>query len=269
MVLWWDGGGRGERFIQLVKPHIKRGVRGDALNFFVSLIEKLFRVRIIDIFENRYEMNGNGNGEPMENELEEETTFVDILDAIADILGEDNGAEQEEEKEGDGGDDEMDQDDSDYNNDDDHKTRFTSSEIHGMTKTKAFYIYRNHNQLEDDIQGGKPISGIVAINETPNGTQVFEFQVVFRKPVKQLARRRVVFNDTEGVNFHGMWCATLTVEEENEQDLPPLKDDSAMKNLQAIVKISAVAIPLWYVLGCDHVDSNKFCVNQLVEEQNE
>ena len=260
LVLWWDGGGRGERFIQLVKPHIKRGVRGDALNFFVSLIEKLFRVRIIDIFENRYEMNGNGNGEPMANELEEETTFVDILDAIADILGEDNGAEQEEEKEGDGGDDEMDQDDLDYNNDDDHKTRFTSSEIHGMTKTKAFYIYRNHNQLEDDIQGGKPISGIVAINETPNGTQVFEFQVVFRKPVKQLARRRVVFNDTEGVNFHGMWCATLTVEEENEQDLPPLKDDSAMKNLQAIAKMSAVAIPLWYVLGPEHVDSNKFCV---------
>ena len=57
-----------------------------------------------------------------------------------------------------------------------------------------------------------------------------------------------------------MWCATLIVEDEDEQDLPPLNDDSAMKDLQAIAKISAVAIPLWYVLGRDHEDSNKFCV---------
>ena len=35
LILWWDGGGKGERFIQMVKPHIKQGVRVDSLKFFV------------------------------------------------------------------------------------------------------------------------------------------------------------------------------------------------------------------------------------------
>jgi hypothetical protein len=33
LILWWDGGGKGERFIQQIKPHIKKGVREDAPNF--------------------------------------------------------------------------------------------------------------------------------------------------------------------------------------------------------------------------------------------
>ena len=33
LVLWWDGGGKGERFIQMVKPHIQRGVCADVRAF--------------------------------------------------------------------------------------------------------------------------------------------------------------------------------------------------------------------------------------------
>jgi hypothetical protein len=105
--------------------------------------------------------------------------------------------------------------------------------------------------------GCKPISGIVAVEQLADGKTAFEFQVVFRKPVKQLARRKVVFNDKQGVYFNGLWCAPLTVEDEDEMELPPLNDT---KELQGIAKISAVAIPLRYILGQGHKDSNKFCV---------
>ena len=93
--------------------------------------------------------------------------------------------------------------------------------------------------------------------------------MVFRKPVKQLARRKVVFNDKKGIYFHGMWCATLNVEEENEEELPAFNDSKeieetaklpAIKELQAVAKMSAVAIPLSYIIGRNHKDSNKFCV---------
>ena len=61
LVLWWDGGGKGERFIQTVKPHIKRGVRGDLLTFFVRLLEKLFKGRLLDLMEGCYSSDNGEN----------------------------------------------------------------------------------------------------------------------------------------------------------------------------------------------------------------
>jgi hypothetical protein len=54
LILWWDGGGKGERFIQMVKPHIKQGVRVDSLKFFVTLLEKIFKVRQLELLEARH-----------------------------------------------------------------------------------------------------------------------------------------------------------------------------------------------------------------------
>jgi hypothetical protein len=263
LVLWWDGGGRGERFIQVVKPHIKRGVRGDALLFFVSLLEKLFRVRLIDILDKRCETE-------IDTTDGEEEDLLELLDKIADELGvppngdesemQDNGSDVEEDPteshhvtERADSDDEEDEDGIDSGSPV-NPAYFSPSEVHGMTKTKAFFIYRNEKQLIDGLSLHKPLTGIVAVNITEDGRTAFEFQVVFRKPVKQLARRKVLFKDREGISFHGMWCAPISVEEE---ELPAVTD---LKELQTIAKLSAVAIPLWYVVGKNHKNSHKYCV---------
>jgi hypothetical protein len=167
LVLWWDGGGRGERFIQLVKPFIKRGVRGDALNFFATLLGKMFRVRIIDIFEKRYELESRPPMEP-----EEESTLGEILEDIAEILlattEEDKNVEEEERDE--------EEEEQGEEEEEEKAPRFSHSEIHGMTKTKAFYIYRNELQLNKSLQLGKPISGIIVLKEL-EGKTAFEFQL--------------------------------------------------------------------------------------------
>ena len=87
-----------------------------------------------------------------------------------------------------------------------------------------------------------------------SGKKAFEFFTVHRKPVKQFARRRVVFDDKEGLSFHGMWCAKIKVEEEKV----PLTSD--FTEIQGAAKLSAVALPLWYIIGKNHPDSDKFCV---------
>jgi hypothetical protein len=66
-----------------------------------------------------------------------------------------------------------------------------------------------------------------------------------------------------------MWRASLEVEPESEEENPPFTDAKvlygpsklpAMKELQAVAKMSAVAIPLSYIVGGEHKDSKKFCV---------
>ena len=51
IILWWDGGGKGERFIQEIKPHILRGVREDFSDFFPQLHRKMYKVRTISYFK--------------------------------------------------------------------------------------------------------------------------------------------------------------------------------------------------------------------------
>lgn len=51
-----------------------------------------------------------------------------------------------------------------------------------------------------------------------------------------------------------MWCAKIEVQEESVQ----LTDN--FKDIQAAAKLAAVAIPLWYVIGKNHQDSDKYCV---------
>jgi hypothetical protein len=188
-----------------VKPHIERGVRGDALLFFVSLLEKLFCVRLIDILDKRCEME---NDIPTDGEEED---LLELLDKIADELGvlpngdelemqddgsdvEEDGTESHDVTERDDSDDEEDEDGIDSGSPVNH-AYFSPSEVHGMTKTKAFFIWQNEKQLIEGLSSHKPLTGIVAVNITEDGKTAFEFQVVFRKPLKQLARRKVLFKD--------------------------------------------------------------------------
>lgn len=47
---FWDGGGKGERYIQEIKPHIPRGIR-DAQNFFVRMLERVYKFDCITQIE--------------------------------------------------------------------------------------------------------------------------------------------------------------------------------------------------------------------------
>ena len=51
LVLWWDGGGKGEKFIQLIKPLIRRGIREDQSKFFIHLLDRAHKSRFLQLLE--------------------------------------------------------------------------------------------------------------------------------------------------------------------------------------------------------------------------
>lgn len=268
LVLWWDGGGKGERFIQAVKPHIKRGVRDDALAFFAKLLERLFQVKQMEMLEKRYGLTPN--------KYTEECTeaVLDIIIEIAEQLlpetqsdAMDNKDEESEEsaesdEETDGDDDtttlsdalEEEEDDSGDELPSRNDAEFSANQMHGMTKKKTIYVYRNEQRLNEAIAAKKPIAGIVEVKEV-DGKTAFEFHTVYRKPVKQFARRKVTFDDADGIFNHGLWCAKISVQEQES-----VQSTSSFSDIQAAAQLSAVAIPLWYIIGKDHPDSFKYCV---------
>ncbi len=126
---------------------------------------------------------------------------------------------------------------------------------HGMTKIKTIYIYRNENHLNESVVGRKPISGVVEVTSLPSGETAFEFQMIFRKPVKLFARRKVIFHDEAGINFHGLWWAEIEVEATES-----IQSTERFSDIQLSAKLSAVALPLCYIIGPEKADSNKYCV---------
>ena len=246
LVEFWDGGGKGERFIQVVKPHIKRGVREDNDSFFVNLVNKIYRGMQMDLLEFLYgvvtgkvsecdmlEVLGNLVNEMMASPSEEDTpneTHNNDDDDDVDVGGSDHGG-------------------SDVNDD----TQFSTNEALGMTKKKTIYVYRNKNHLQEAFSKKKPIAGYVEVSQS-DGETSFEFQAVYRKPVKQFVRQKITFDDSTGVTFHGLWCARMQM---NHRDV---QCTNSFSDIQVSAKLAAVAIPLWYAIGHDHPDSNKYCV---------
>jgi hypothetical protein len=255
-VLWWDGGGKGERFIQTVQPHIKRGVREDVLSFFVRLLEKLYKVLQMDVLEKRYGLSDGDTGAFKDGTGNDDlATVMDILNEVADAM---SIPEEEESSLGD--------DSAGFGVGEDAEgegyvqhpeAQFSTHEEHGMTKTKTIYVYRNEKHLNDAVAASKPLAGVVEVKTNGStGETSFEFQIIFRKPVKQFARRKVVFNDVEGMAFHGLWWAGIQVEQEEES--VPSTDN--FTDIQSAAKLSAIAIPLRYVIGHEKANSNKYCV---------
>ena len=86
LVLWWDGGGKGERFIQMVKPHIKRGIREDVFSFFVQLLDKLYHVKQMELFNLRYGLCLDGGADDSKITDSQGDDVFDVLNDIADAL---------------------------------------------------------------------------------------------------------------------------------------------------------------------------------------
>jgi hypothetical protein len=255
LVLFWDGGGKGEKFIQSVKPHIKRGVRGDAPGFFVRLLEKLYKIRAMEELEKRYnakvaevadasESDEIGDTMEMLNELvdnllieeEEEQSHTNAT------LHSESDSELEEEEE------------EESNNSSNGKFIINQMEETGMAKTRTIYVYRTEAQVEEAMATGTPIAGTIEIAEDPSGEKAFEFKMIFRMPGKTFGKRRVTFDDANGVNFHGMWCAEALLLP-NDSDVT-----KEFSDIQSSAKMSAVAIPLSHTFGHGHQHSKKYYV---------
>ena len=247
IVEWWDGGFRGERFIQLVKPLIKNGVREDILSFFQNIMDKYYQSNQLDLMAKLY-----GLCESIASD-DNQATFVTLQDVLDELTGllvpegdEDTITLVDETENGD-----VDED-ADFEHPDAY---FSNNEVLGMTKKRTIYIYRNERQMNEAISVKKPLAGIVEVaKNTGTGKTAFKFKLVFRKPVKQFACRQVDFDDNNGIHFHGLWCAAPTVQNDIDYSTGSFSD------IQAMSKLAAVAIPLRYVLGNDHPDSNKYCV---------
>lgn len=130
---------------------------------------------------------------------------------------------------------------------------FSTNELYGITKGKTIYVYKNEEYLNNCLASLKPIAGIVDISEV-DGQASFDFSVVFRKPVKLFAMRKVNFLDGEGLSYHGLWCTKIQVEVEESV----ATDD--FEKIQSSCKLSAVALPLWYLVGKNQPNSDKYCV---------
>jgi hypothetical protein len=84
--------------------------------------------------------------------------------------------------------------------------------------------------------------------------KAFEFLTVFRKPIKQFAHRVLKFDDSNGLQYHGMWYSPIAL------CLEHVQVTNHMHDVQHSAKMSAVAIPLHSILGPDHIDASKYCV---------
>ena len=253
LILWWDGGGKGERYIQLVKPHIKRGVRGDLMSFFTRLLEKLFKVSQMELLEKRY----SGDTSDSKNQSTDEEELVDILNELAEVFIVDDQDEEEDDDTSDDGSTCSASEAEDHYNVEHKKVQFSALEELGMTKTRTIHVYRNRDSMNEAIDKRKPLAGIVQVTTSEEtGETAFEFQIVYRKPVKQFARRKVTFDDANGVSYHGMWCSEMKVDSKEES----YPSTVSFKDIQVAAGHSAVAIPLWYVVGKEHANANKYYV---------
>ena len=269
LILWWDGGGKGERYIQLVKPHIKRGVRGDILSYFTRLLEKLFKVMQMELLEKRYSgaKSEDQNSplvdmveevEEVEEEVEEEELrMADVINELAGVFIGDDQHGDEDDEDGNDSEDGSTCEADDHHNVEHKKVQFSTLEELGMTKTRTIHVYRNKVSMNHAIYMRKPLAGIVQVTTSEEtGETFFEFQIVYRKPVKQFARRKVTFDDANGISFFGMWCSEIQVDSKEES----YQSTGNFQDIQSVAGHSAVAIPLGYCVGREHADANKYYV---------
>ena len=269
LVNWWDGGGKAERYIQEIKPHIPRGVRDGGM-FFPRLLEKVYKLDCIKQIEatlsptssTRTQQESTGKDVGVDSDSEVEDVLEDD-DAGEDQLedGEPenppvNTIEFQDRRTGDPEDDELsydgDRDDEAEQQelpDEEEEQWSTPMEDQQMAKARTYYIYRNESNLQEAVENHAPIVGIIV--KSARGFPVM--YAIYRKPRKQYGWKKVMFVDTSGIHFCGMWYAPVIVQEVAS---PP----ESAEDITNMAKMASVAIPLRYMVGNDHQDRLKYCV---------
>ena len=227
LVNMWDGGGKGEKFVQVVKPHIPRGIQ-TYQTFFPNLMEKLYKLLCLEYFE---------AGGFLPNQ-ETEVPGVDEVDA----------AEEEELT------------DSNLGGADDWELGGADAwncvvEQVGMLKIRTIYIYPNQPKIEAAMAAKGPFSGILVGEQDKSTLKMCHvLYAVYRKPTKSFGWKKINFHDDHGLDFFGLRYAPIEIE--NPADEPPQK----LEDIKAVAKMAVVAIPMWYIVGKNKEHSNKYCV---------
>jgi hypothetical protein len=230
---FWDGGGKGERYIQEIKPHIPRGVREGFL-FLVRILQMVYKMDCISLIEKT--LFGKGD-----NDDDSELSSVPEMDVLED---EDNGVEDDGVLEGMEIElpnviEELTETNLDTDLDTDEGEYTTPMEADQMLKARTFHIYKNVEAIELSIARNEPIC-FIAVGK--HG--VPDLFVVHRvKQSKLLGWKQIKFVDTDGLSVCGIWYATLTM---SDTEVPPPR---TIKDVSKLADLSAVAIPLRYGVG--------------------
>ncbi len=243
LVNWWDGGGKGERFIQEIKPYIPRGIQVNSATFFVRLMEKVYKMQTISRMEKLY-IN------------EENFSIIDNNNADSDDE-EDSDSNEESSYAGDTDDDDDDNDEEQDEEEDQEDTMETESstpmvtmvvEDHHMSKSRTIYVYRRKQQLLDSIANNEPITGIVV----SDGDGKKQFYGIFKSGGKSFGWTKVNFDDANGNWLYGLWYAPIAVVE--TETVPP----QSLEGIKKVSDMAVLALPLKYVSKDDSL-ANKYC----------
>jgi hypothetical protein len=247
LVNLWDGGRKGERFVQMVKPFIPRGVT-DVITFFVRLVERLYKMKFLATLDR---IDGIYDTSTFDLSNVEELLFDrqgNIRRSHWDRVDEpqDSGSDDESDVDDDGSEDE-----SQSQTDAQSEKKISQVEDLGMLKDKTVFIYPKKEVLEGEIASNKPITGFLV--EENNRDQLSAY-CAYKLPGKSLGWTKVTFDDKEGINFCGLFYSPLRLESTN---CPAPKNMEAIKRL---AKMSFIAIPMKYCTGMDDDHSRKVCV---------
>ena len=245
----WDGGGKGERFIQLVKPHIPRGVT-DLNTFFERLMERVYKTCFLN-----YNDIANNADKMRDDVAEAEDKPEYIIDdsgliRLSDDLLEDDDNRTAASSQGDTNTDVGDNADSDSGDEEENdpvafRKEFSFTEDRQMMKTRTIYIYSRKHLLEKAIQDCEPISGII-MKETNDSNASFVLYCVYRAANKSFGWAKIDFEDDKGYNYGGLYYAPIVPDYEEmsspRQSVEEIKESAFM---------SAVAIPMRYAIGGD------------------
>lgn len=230
LINYWDGGGKGEKFVQEVKPLIARGVQ-EYENFFPNLMEKLYKYRVLDIFAEMYQLfsadERSGETENAKSQFsmgtDGEITNRDPVVSVDDNEPNERLPEQD----------------------------YSPMEDRQMCKLKTFFHYRSLQHVLTALEANKPVSGILVHNETDPSKM--DFYLVYKQKQSYYGKK-VLFVDDSGIMEGGLWYAPIIVDD-SVRPFP-----GGFESIQDMAKMSTVAIPMSYGIGPSKPHSNKFCV---------
>jgi hypothetical protein len=198
LINYWDGGGRGEQFIQEIKPHIPRGIHNGG-QFFVWLLEKIFMFVAMQLIEkgcmpndynlltNAVESDSDDEDETLDNESS--TNSDPPIDAMVPMTININSESTNEEE------------DAALSNNHVEEQWSSPMEDEQMSKAQTVYIYKKRELLQEAVDNKDPIAGIIIkdINQSA------ELYALFKHPGKKFRWMRICFDDGGRIQWCGLW----------------------------------------------------------------
>lgn len=215
--------------------------------FFVVIMEKIYKDRLLSIFREQYGFFDPNKGTgPSRFLVGLDGTIYDDKEFQATSSPADNKAAEAVE---DGTEIPMELISEEPSN-----PEYSPLEDTQMSKFKTFYIYRSKKDLDAALEEHRPVSGILVDAPAGGNDQARMLFYLLFKTKNTFSAVQVNFDDANGVTRGGLWYAPLTTTEPSF----PVPDN--FKAIQSMAKMSTVAIPMFYGIGHGSPDSYKYCV---------